>query len=249
MVLSLYSCTLEERIVFDENGKGSFSTGLRMDSEFLKEIGEVDESNNQEIKDSIIYFEDLIEQEVKKDENIDSEKLKRLEMLKPYRLHMRMDPKTSIDFLIEGDFKSVKELGQMINNFTQIMEEESSEKIGYSPMGNLDDSPLGKIPVNYSFINNVFERHLDFSQVTAKEMEEWNEFIKEMEEPDEMGESMTDLMSEMGYKLVYEFPKPVRKINDPNAELSQDKKTVTIRYTFVEYLKNASHYNLRIELE
>ncbi len=252
-LISLHSCTFEEKIVFDEEGSGTFSTGFIVDSQQFKDMVPSSGSESEEgfQKDTIIYFKDMIDEELQSGKDFDAEELKRMELLRPYRMNLRMDSEKSTDILVEGDFQSIQELGSMMNNFITILESQNNKQMGYSPLYESSESPLKQVPVAYSYTHNVFERRLDFSKINDEVRANWDEFVQDLEGRDYNSDDLNieNYFAEMGYTMVFEFPRRIKSANDPKAELSADRKTVTITTSFLDYVKNAPHYNLRIELE
>jgi len=56
-----------------------------------------------------------------------------------------------------------------------------------------------------------------------------------------------DMGMEINYTTVIHLPRPVKKIDTPLAKLSEDKKTVTIRYNLITVLDHPEQYGYSIE--
>ncbi len=252
-VVTIFSCTFEEKIVFDKDGSGTFSTGFRVDSQQLKDILPSGGSEAKEgfQEDTIMYFKDMIDEKLQSGKDFDAEELKRMELLRPCRMILKMDSEKSIDIFMEGNFQSIQELGSMMNNSISILESRNNKQLKFSPFYKIGENPLSKVPVAYSYSHNVFERQLDLSKINEEVCANWDEFVQDLEGRDHNSDdlSMENYFAEMSYTMVFEFPKPIKSVNDPKAEWSADRKTVSITTSFLDYVKNAPHYNLRIELE
>jgi hypothetical protein len=55
------------------------------------------------------------------------------------------------------------------------------------------------------------------------------------------------MLIDMPYKIVLNFAKPVKKINNPKAIVSADRKHVTLVTDMDEVMKNPSVMNLKID--
>ena len=51
------------------------------------------------------------------------------------------------------------------------------------------------------------------------------------------------------YVIKYHFPKPVKKVSNKTALFSEDRKTITIEYSFNEYMDNPDKLNFEVEFE
>ncbi len=60
---------------------------------------------------------------------------------------------------------------------------------------------------------------------------------------------MVNLLKNSEINFQYNFPKKVKKVNLPQAELSNNRQTVSLKINSLEYFKNIEQYNLLIELE
>jgi len=57
--------------------------------------------------------------------------------------------------------------------------------------------------------------------------------------------------SQMGMEILYtttlSFPRPIKKVDNPLAKLSDDKKTVTIKYNLVDVFEKPEQFGYNIE--
>ncbi|WP_426667161.1 hypothetical protein ACPPVU_14135 [Mucilaginibacter sp. McL0603] len=72
----------------------------------------------------------------------------------------------------------------------------------------------------------------------------FNAFLKKTQSTFSMAKAM---LIDMPYKVILNFAKPVKKINNPKAVLSADRKTVTLQTNMDEIIKNPSVMNLKID--
>jgi hypothetical protein len=64
-----------------------------------------------------------------------------------------------------------------------------------------------------------------------------------------MKESMEMIYGQSSFKVVYQFPKAVKKISMPNALYSDDRKTITIEYPLKDYMENPDKLNFEVEFQ
>jgi hypothetical protein len=72
----------------------------------------------------------------------------------------------------------------------------------------------------------------------------FNAFLKKTQSTFAMAKAM---LIEMPYKVILNFAKPIKKINNPRAVLSADRKRVTLQTNMDEIIKNPSVMNLKID--
>ncbi|MDB5152239.1 MAG: hypothetical protein JWR54_990 [Mucilaginibacter sp.] len=72
----------------------------------------------------------------------------------------------------------------------------------------------------------------------------FNAFLKKTQSTFAMAKAM---LIEMPYKVILNFAKPVKKISNPKAILSADRKRVTLQTNMDEIIKNPSVMNLKID--
>ncbi|MGZ3945336.1 MAG: hypothetical protein ACXVJB_10355 [Mucilaginibacter sp.] len=72
----------------------------------------------------------------------------------------------------------------------------------------------------------------------------FNAFLKKTQSAFSMAKAM---LIDMPYKVILNFAKPVKKINNPKAVLSADRKRVTLITNMDDVIKNPSLMNLKID--
>ena len=72
----------------------------------------------------------------------------------------------------------------------------------------------------------------------------FNAFLKKTQSTFAMAKAM---LIDMPYKVILNFARPVKKINNPKAMLSADRKKVTLQTNMDEIIKNPSVMNLKID--
>jgi hypothetical protein len=89
---------------------------------------------------------------------------------------------------------------------------------------------------SYEITDHKFYRVIDKQKFEA--------FLKKTQSAFAMAKAM---LIETPYKLVLNFAKPIKKINNPKAIVSADRKTVTLITNMDDVIKNPSLMNLKID--
>jgi hypothetical protein len=105
-------------------------------------------------------------------------------------------------------------------------------------MSSFDAQPLitGQSYYNYDITPHKFYRIIDREKFAA--------FLKKAGAKFAMAKAM---LIDMPYKVVLNFAKPVKKINNSKAVLSADRHTVTLVTSMDEVMKNPALVNLKID--
>jgi hypothetical protein len=72
----------------------------------------------------------------------------------------------------------------------------------------------------------------------------FNAFLKKTKSTFMMAKAM---LIDMPYKVVLNFAKPIKKLNNPKAVLSADRRSITLVTNMDEVIKNPSVMNLKID--
>ena len=57
----------------------------------------------------------------------------------------------------------------------------------------------------------------------------------------------SDMGMGINYTTVFQLPRPVKKIDNPSAKLSEDKKTVTIKYNLGDIFDHPEQFSYNID--
>lgn len=249
------SCTVKESIVFHEDGSGKFFVSYDMASIMSQMKGAFSEgkedanaSNKKESKviDTTMVFNEIMETYKDSIAALPEEKRLALQIVKDMYMKMKMDEVNGVfDFGIGLDFKSITDL-------KGIQKKIEKAKTLNSQNNQVDaikeGSPLGKFMANdknsvdYSFTGNGFSRHTEISE------EESGEAFK-LDENDEGGQEFLDYFEDSFYIVEYTFPKKIKSFSVENAELSGDKKTITYKLNWIDFLSNPKLLDVNIEFE
>jgi len=227
------SCQFTEEITINKNGSGQYKLNMDM-SAMMGGIGEMG-SQNDSIKkekekiDTTYYFKDLIEQNKDSIAKLSEKERSSLEALKDIKMHIHLDEEKGemqYDFIL--DFKDLSELD---NIKTKI---ERAQKI-QDNKGDTEES-LENHEIVYSYSKKQFTRKVIMKNLTTEQQETYDA---------KMEESKMFLGGSM-YKLIYHFPKKIKKVNYKEAQFSSDHKTMTIEVSMDSLTKNPMLLDLKV---
>lgn len=268
------SCLVTERIVFNEDGSGEFMVtydlsgmsdqmdGMFGPSENIDTDNDDDKMNDEEIDaedqmeakslkeespkkvvDTLVYFDELMVQFKDSISKLPENEQKALASLKGMFMSLKNDEANDVFEMGVGiKFKSIDDLkdiqkrvdiAKSMNN-TELPIDPTDEN---SPVSYMTDTPKSDVAYNY---NNG-----KFSRVTTILDPEW---LKKQAEDDTSGE-MDSAMKEAIYVIEYTFPKKIKSVSVPDAEISEDGRTVSFYANWTDYIKNPLLLDVEIELE
>ncbi|WP_053978412.1 hypothetical protein [Mangrovimonas xylaniphaga] len=229
------SCEFSENIYIYENGSGKMEFTFDA-SEMMKMTGDELTKESEEKVDSTFTFKELLEERKDSISKLSKEQQEVLKGLENYSMHMLMDPSSkTMKFDLFTNFKDVDELQDMFAAMTKMQAMGDEKGAG----GNNKFSSLEQetSELKYSYNGRKFTRK---SKIINQELHQ--QMVDSLSEMAMVYESST-------YKLNYHFPRPIKSVSNEAALFSDDRKTVTVEFRFMEYLKNPEALNLEVILE
>lgn len=235
LALGITSCTFTEEIMINPDGSGKYI--LQMDGSAFMAMMPKDSVSGSMGKsiDSVFSFKKNLEEKKDSIAKLSSEEQERLKKMENFKMHMKMNEESK-EFLFSlfSSFKSVSELQDMTNNMKELNKmSQNSQSIG--PMSDIASFGNNGASMNYTYNGKKFVRKAVVDQKSL------NESAKDSLNSYQM------IFESSRYIVKYHFPKAVKKVNNPTALFSEDKKTITLEYSFNEYMKEPEKLNLEIE--
>jgi hypothetical protein len=164
-----------------------------------------------------------------------------INIAKSSRLAIKMDLKKNLMKVnLSHLSKNAADLQFYLQHITKI---ESNSHLGSGSKSSGDIKDLdaqaligGQDYYNYTVTPHKFYRIIDKAK--------FNSFLKKTHHTLTMAKAM---LIDMPYKVILNFAHPVKKINNPKAVLSADKKRVILQTNMDEIIKNPSVMNLKID--
>lgn len=231
-ILLITSCQFTEEITFNKDGSGKYNLNVDMGGMMnsLNDFADNDSIKKESEKiDSIIVIKDILE--LKKDsiKQLSVADKETINAIKDMKIRVRIDEDKELmlmDFML--DFKNISEIDDIrkkIEKAQQIQENKGENK-----------EQIENHEVHYSFKKKKFERKVIMKELTPEEQELFDK------NQSEYNMFLTGSM----YKLIYNFPKKIKKVNYPNAKFSNNRKTLLIEVEMDSLLKNPQLLDLKV---
>jgi hypothetical protein len=155
-------------------------------------------------------------------------------------LAIKMDLKKNImKVSIKHEAKDASDLQYYLQHLSSIsMNSQLNSVTKNEQLKGFDSQPLitGQSYYRYEITNHKFYRVID--------KDKFNAFLKKAGSKFAMAKAM---LIDMPYKVVLNFAKPVKKVNNARAMLSADRRQVTLITSMDEVIKNPALMNLKID--
>jgi len=239
LLATLASCTFTENIYVNDNGNGKFS--LDMDGSALMEMagdqlsGQMGADAKKNI-DSTFTFKQLLADKKDSIAKLSPEVQKEIKKLEDLTVNLKMNGEKK-EFLMafSKDFKNVNELQDILQAMSTLQKLE-----GGSSAANPFAGGLGKN-------NSILSYAYDGKKFTRKAILDKQ---KAAEKPKDSAADMSNMIfASSNYVIKYHFPKRIKKVSNPNALFSDDRKSITIQYPFTDYMENPDKLNFDVEFE
>lgn len=238
LIATLTSCTFTENIYINDNGSGKFSVDLDGSSlmamagdQFGSQMG----ADAKKAIDSTFTFKQLIAEKKDSISKLSPEAQKEIKKLENFVFNIKMNGEQK-QFLmnIATDFKSVNELQDILQSMNTLQKLEGGASPS-NPFAGLGDN---KSKLSYTYNGKKFTRKaiIDKQKLTEKA-------------PDSTADMSKMIFASSNYILKYHFPKKIKKVSNPAALFSDDRKSITIQYSFTDYMENPDKLNFDVEFE
>lgn len=258
--LSITSCTITEKMIINDNGSGKFTydiDGTKMMS-MMGSAFKGDEKDNKKknkkdgsskkVMDSTFTFKEMFASKKDSIAKLSPEEQAKIKKMERFSVRTIIDEEKGImNYSMFTDFNSISELQDVMSPV------ESMKSI--SPTGQKSGG-MGMAPnaLEDNSSTSFFYDGKTFKKTVAK-IEKKKEVVEKAEEGSEedvankMKESLDMFYDQSNFKIVYQFPKAVKKISIENALYSEDRKTITIEYPLKDYMENPDKLNFEVVFE
>ncbi len=213
------SCIYTEEITFGKDGSGTISFKVDMSS-IMEAQMEMEQKKDSAIRkknyrktDSIFYFSDYLDSMKDSIARLDEAEKRKLEMLRPFKAHAYLDEEHGKGFFeVIFDFDAVTELNDI------------HERMQLASTINLknNNTTSGVFHPGYSLkyilSGRKFHRKVIIDKLTAGQRAEIDRNNRES----------LKFQSGSPYIFKYHFPKTIKSVSYPGAEISEDGKTLII---------------------
>lgn len=247
-VLTLISCNVQERIVFNQDMGGSYSTNIDLSTmmQFAESMAPPSEEEREEKEtaiDTTIVFSEFLEEYKDSIATLSDEERNRIEKLKDFNLHMQIDKDNGVFAIDIGkEFDDFSGLERIAYETSDVMNFAKNQEEGNQGLPPQLDNMLTADKVAYSFDGNIFRRK-DVDEGAPNEMED----LLNGDIPAEFQE----LLENSYIKLEYAFSKEITAaLPQEYAIISDDRKSVIYKLDWKKMLEDDTVLNsIEVRLE
>jgi len=256
LLLTLFvSCSVSERIVFNENMGGKYETIIDLSA--MMAMAPSNPEKKPEKIDTLIVFNDILEMYKDSIASLPDEERLKMEKLQDFSMGMKINEENNeMAITIGKGFNQFSDLERVTYDMDKAFDSAKNTVPGGSQQASGPAGDLLKMDkVIYTFTDNTFRRtdpvaltdHIDDPAVLSdKTKEEIKNLENTTEEESEAEDNMfAGMMSQMGdelskakMKLEYVFPRKVISVSPEGAVISKDGKTVTFEVDFKTLTEN-----------
>lgn len=233
LFLFLNSCQVTETIHLEENGSGTIELiKMRDEQSYMQLLGE-EYSKEDFFKDTTYVFKDVIAKYTETFARLPATEKVIFEKFNKVQVHSR---KSSIEkvfrIAISQSFSKMEEVADLykteeyaddiVNNYALAAEEHY-----YS--------------VNFTFDGRTFKRIVKITDVV--------ELKKQQEEIERLKTRFSKFKVTQDFVLKYQFSQKIKSVSNPNAKISEDRKSIQLQFLITDCLMNPETMNLEIVLE
>jgi hypothetical protein len=238
LLATLTSCTFTENIYVNDNGTGKFS--VDMDGSSLMamagdQIGDQMGADAKKNIDSTFTFKQLFEEKKDSIAKLSPEAQKELKKLENFVVNTKMNgEKKEFLMTLSTDFKNVNELQDVLQAMSAFQKLEGGGNPSAPFAGGLGNN---NSKLSYSYDGKKFSRKAIIDKKAAEKVKDSAADMSKM------------IFASSNYIIKYHFPKRIKKVSNPNALFSDDRKSITIQYPFTDYMENPDKLNFDVEFE
>ncbi|TPG38132.1 hypothetical protein [Flavobacterium pectinovorum] len=239
LIATLTSCTLTENIYVNDNGTGKFS--VDMDGSSLMamagdQLGDQMGADAKKNIDTTFTFKQLFEEKKDSIAKLSPEAQKELKKLENFVVNTKMNAEKK-EFLmtLSTDFKNVNELQDALQSMSALQKLEGGANAAAPFSKGLGDN---NSKLSYTYDGKKFTRKAVIDKQKLAEKAK-----------DSAADMSKMIFASSNYIIKYHFPKRIKKVSNPNATFSEDRKSITIQYPFTDYMENPDKLNFEIEFE
>jgi hypothetical protein len=267
LTLTLTSCTITEKMIINDNGSGKFIydiDGTKMMSMLGSAFKSDDEDDtkknkketvnrkNKKVVDSTFTFKEMFASKQDSIAKLSPEEQTKIKKMERFSVRTIIDEEKGImNYSMFTDFNSIAEL-QDVMSPVESMKAISPNGQKSGGMGMAPDALEDNSSTSFFYDGKMFKK-------TVAKVEKIKEVTDEPEEgseegsEDDLGAKMTESLNmfydQSNFKIVYQFPKAVKKVSIENALYSEDRKTITIEYPLKDYMENPDKLSFDIVFE
>ncbi|WP_298394638.1 hypothetical protein [Flavobacterium sp.] len=257
------SCSITEKMIINDNGSGKFTYDIdgskmmsMMGSAFKGDDNEDTKKNkketvgrkNKKVVDSTFTFKELFATKQDSISKLSPEEQAKIKKMERFSVRTIVDEEKGImSYSMFTDFNSIAELQDVMSPVESMKSlspsGQKSGGMGMAPTALEDNSST-----SFFYDGKTFKKSVAKIEKKKEDAEKADEGSEE-DVANSMKESLNMIYDQSSFKVVYQFPKAVKKVSIENALYSDDRKTITIEYPLKDYMENPDKLNFEVVFE
>ena len=231
------SCQITENIYLQEDGSGKISYDVDA-SELMSMMGDkLGEAGMGDRVDSTMTFKQLFAEKKDSIAQLPKAEQDRLKKLEDLSINMKINSAEKIfKMSLLGDFKKPADLQDMSEAMKSLQALDKKTPDASNPLSGMMQSS-GNTDLKYSFDGKVFKRNLKIIDPKLQQQTQDSTGMMKM------------MFAGSQYIMKYHFPKKVKSVSNPNALYSEDRKTVTIPFSLIDYMESPEKMSFEVVLD
>jgi len=223
----------------NDNGTGKFSVDMDGSSLMAMAGDQVGSQMGADAKkniDTTFTFKQIFEEKKDSIAKLSPETQKELKKLENFVVNTKMNAEQK-EFLmtLSTDFKNVNELQDILQTTSALQKLEGTGANPTAAFGaGFGDN---KSKLSYTYDGKKFTRKAIIDKQAVQKVKDSAADMSKM------------IFASSNYIIKYHFPKRIKKVSNPNALFSEDRKSITIQYPFTDYMENPDKLNFEVEFE
>ncbi|WP_395044271.1 hypothetical protein [Flavobacterium sp.] len=264
LIVTLTSCSITEKLLINENGTGKFAYEID-GSKMISMMGSAFKDDEKETKkkkkknkdneitrdskdiDSTFTFKEIFASKKDSIAKLTPEEQEKIKRMEKFSVHMVMNEEKGImNYSMFTDFNTIQELQNVMSPLESMQTLSPKGQTGGFAM-----APTGveeKSATQFFYDGKTFKKSVAKTEKKKEEIKS-DEISEEEAAAEKMKQSMEMIYDQSNFKVVYQFPKAVKKVSIENALYSDDRKTITIEYPLKEYMESPEKLNFEVTFE
>jgi hypothetical protein len=233
LIFFLTSCQVTETIHLSQDGTGRIEINeLRDEHSYMQLAGE-NYSKEEVFRDTTYVFQDLITKHSETFSRLPVSEKAIFQKFASVKVHIK---KSSF----EKEFRTT--ISQNFNKIAEVADLYKTEEYADDIENNYAlVAEEHYYSVNYAFDGSLFKRIVKVTDAV--------ELKKQQDKIEGYKTQVSKFKITQPYVLKYHFPKNIKSVSNPNAKISEDKKSLELQFLITDCLINPERTNLEVVLE
>jgi len=227
------SCQITETIHLNEDGSGKIQTeGHRDEHSYMQLEGE-NYSKEEIFRDTIYVFKDIITKYSETFSRLPASEQDIFQKFANVNVHIKKSSyEKEFRTIVSQNFKKIEEVPDLYKT------EEYVDDLKHNYALSAEEHYY---IVSYTFDGSLFKRTVKITDPV--------ELKKQQDKIDSYKNKFSSLKLNQNYVLNYHFPRKIKSVSNPKAQISDDKKSITLQFLLSDCLQNPESTSIEVILD